>query len=1196
MKKDLMFYVRVKIICFVQKIGLKMKLTLLLSLVGILNLVASESYSQLARLTISLKDATVEQVLTEIKGNSEFDFVYNRDAIDLTRKVDANYREEKVDNILDDLFKNTNVKYYIIDRVIVLSTVSGIVVSEAQPAKVSGKVTDSGGQPLPGVTVVVKGTTQGTVTNADGEYALTDIPENGILVFSFIGMKSQELIVGNHTTINVRMEEETVGIDEVVVTALGLKRDKKALGYSVGEVKGSELTETSQGNILNAMAGKVSGVKINQMDGTSGSTVNIVIRGATSLNNDNQPLFVVDGIPVQNQLNNLFQGADLGNAISDLSPDDIESVSVLKGASAAALYGSRAGNGVILITTRSGNKGKQGLGISFNTTNTFEIPYNFVSVQNKFGSGNDGAHRLQQEENPSWGPQLDAGENWVQWNSNGEEIPLVSYPDRFKDFFNTGFTTTNNLAIDGNYQKGYFRLSVGDLRNTGVIPNTDLNRSSINLNLGYKITNSFTITTNFNWSESGSGNRPNIDGDDRNAVVRSLYEWGAEVNILDLKDYWVKGQEGIQQLKYKGKQNNPWFIAHENTQSFKRDRLTTKVQFDWELAKELNLMARFTRDGYTEGRESKKAFSTMGQETGGYNVSDIYRKETNFEISLNYKKDLGDSWNLDAFIASNRMYSYYKAIENDAAQLVIPGLYTISNGVPGSVTYNSFWSEKAIYSLYGMTSLGFKDMVYLDLTARNDWSSTLPIDNRSYFYPSASLSMLISEMITMPKWLTFLKLRGGIAQVGNDTEPYRLYQYFSTGEDWGTAKQIFMGGTLRNSNLVPEKATSMEVGADLYFLKNRLGLETTYYIVQNRNQVLSISLPVESGATSKMINTGLIESKGWEIGLKTTPVIAGKFRWDMNLNFTQNRTKIKELADGLTHFEFASVDGAMLRTYEGGYIGDIFEQPMLRVKDESSPYYGYPLLTSNGRYQNDNDPNNIVKIGNANPDFAIGIQPSFSYKSFSLYANIDWSQGGEFYSRTMMFFNHNGVLDNTFSGIAYDPNRSIEEQIKENPEAFFGEWVGGRTTEYGGFPWPSDNNRLQDASFNVGVREIVQNGEKIYVENFGGEGTQWQTPMRANRYANRPFPSRNLYDATYIKLREIALTYRFPKSVNEKIHIQNSSVSFIATNMFQWNAAGLDIDPERAYRARRGVWNQGVEYYNVMPWIGTLGIKLNVEF
>lgn len=1063
---------------------------------------------------------------------------------------------------------------------------------------VSGVVKSNSGELLPGVSILVKGTSKGTITDIDGKYSISADNLKDILVFSFVGMEKQEIPVDGRSAIDVTMRASTIGVDEVVVTALGLKRDKKALGYSVGEVKGDNLTETSQTNVLNALQGKVSGVKINQMDGTSGSSVSMIIRGATSLNNDNQPLFVIDGIPVKNQLNNYFQGADFGNQISDLNPDDIESVSVLKGASAAALYGSRAGNGVVLITTRSGAAGRKGIGVTFSTTNVFEIPYHYFPVQNKFGSGKAGAHLLEEPENETWGAQLDVGEMWVLWNSNGQKVPLVSYPNRFKDFFQTGFTTTNNIGVEGNYEKGFFRLSVGDMRNQGIIPNVDLNRSTISLNSGYNLTSKLSVSAMFNWAESGSGNRPNVDGDDRNDIVRSLTETGAQVNILDLKDYWVKGQEGLQQLKYKEKQNNAWFLAYENTNAFKRERLTSKVQFDYKINDDLTLMGRFMRDGNIENRESKRAFSSYSEPNGQYTLYDISRKETNMELNLSFQKDLNEKWNLNAFIAGNRMYSYAKSIYNQAGQLVIPGLYTISNGVPGTVVYSSYWSEKAIYSVYGMASLGYNDMLYLDLTARNDWSSTLPPENRSYFYPSASLSILLSEMVALPQWITFAKLRSGIAQVGNDTSPYSLSQNFSIASDWGSVKRIYMAGGLQNPNLVPEKATSLEVGADLRFVKNRIGLEATWYRVRNENQVLSISVPVESGATSKKINTGLIESKGWEVSLNTTPVIAGKFRWDLGLHFTRNRTWLVELAEGMTYAQWTESDGCYFRTYEGGLIGDFYCQPMLTVADKSSPYYGYPLLNSNGQYQVDNNPDHIKKIGNANPDFNLGIQPTFRYGSFSVYANIDWNQGGKFYSKTMMFMQNNGMREDTFSGIAYDPNRSIEEQIKENPQYFFGEWVGGRTAEYGGFPWPAGSGagRKQDASFNVGVREVVVNGVKTYVENLGGSTTKWLDPFNANRYANRPFPYRNTYNATFVKLRELALTYHLPRKINQQLHLQNSSISLVASNMLEWTKAGVDIDPERAFKPNGGAWNNGLEYYNTMPWTGTLGVKLSLEF
>ncbi len=568
------------------------------------------------------------------------------------------------------------------------------------------------------------------------------------------------------------------------------------------------------------------------------------------------------------------------------------------------------------------------------------------------------------------------------------------------------------------------------------------------------------------------------------------------------------------------------------------------------------------------------------------------------ELNLSYKKNFSDKWNMDAFIAGNRMYSYNHGLADVAPQMVIPGLYTISNGVPGTVVYSSSWSQKAIYSVYGMASFGYADMVFLDLTARNDWSSTLPVENRSYFYPSASLSVLLSEIFALPQWISFAKLRSGIAQVGNDVGPYSLTQSFSIDSDWGTSKRMYMRGGLMNPNLVPEKNTSTEIGAELRFLKNRIGLEVTWYEIENANQVIGISIPVESGATSKTINAGIIESKGWEISLNSTPVTKGKFNWNLGFNFTNNRTRLVQLAEGMTYVEFYSTDNAYFRTYVGEYIGDIYCHPMLNVTDKESPYYGYPLLNANGQYQIDNDPENIIKLGNSNPDFSLGIQNTFKLGAFSLYANIDWNQGGKFYSKTMMFMQNNGQREDTFSGIPYDRGRSIEEQIKENPDYFFGEWVGGRTAEYGGFPWPEGTGKglKQDASFNVGVREVVVDGKKAYVENLGGPTTKWMSPFNANRYANRPFPYRNTYDATYVKLREVALTYRIPKKFTSQLYIQSSSLSFIATNLFTWTKANIDIDPERAYRPATGSWSNGVEYYNTMPWTGTLGFKLNVEF
>lgn len=1179
----------------IRKLLLTMKIALIIFFLSVLQ-ISANMYSQIT-INLDVQDKSIREVLKSIEQQSQVRFFYSNDLLVINELIDVKANNKNLTGVLDDIFSEFPLTYKTYDNNLIVIAPKELL---QQQKKVTGIVIDKDGTPLPGVNIVITGTTLGAMTDNDGKYSI-EVPQGArSLTFSFVGMAPQEIAIGTLTQINVTMTESAIGLDEVVVTALGLRREKKALGYSVGEVKGEQLTETPQMNVLNALQGKVSGVRISQMSGHVGSSVNIIIRGAKSLSNDNQPLFVIDGVPVSNTSNNLYNSVDLGNAISDLNPDDVESVSVLKGASAAALYGSRAGNGVILITTRSGLKGRKGIGVSVNSSTVFDIITDIYPYQTRFGSGKAGAHILEANENESWGSQLDVGENWIQWNSNGVAVPLVSYPNRIRDFMRQGYTLTNNVAIDGNNKNGYFRLSLGDMKNIGMIPNTDLKRSTINLNTQYKLSDKLSVTANINWNETGSGNRPNIS-QGREDITRSLYEKGAQVNILDLKNYWIPGLEGIEQLRNQPKGNNSYFLANENTTSFKRDRLISKVQFDWEIARGLSLMGRFSRDAYTENIESKRAFSSYDSRNGYYNVNNLYNKETNLEFNLSYQKKISEQWNINTFIAANRRYAYGRSIYNQATALVIPQLYTISNGVAGTITYASSWFQKAVNSVYGMASIDYKGMAYLDLTGRNDWSSTLPEANRSYFYPSASLSLLFSEMFTMPEWITFAKFRVGSAQVGNDTGPYNLDPAFSIGADWGTVKQIYMGGNLKNSTLKPERSTSNEIGVDLKFLKNRLGLEATYYVVQNRDQILNISLPVESGASSKSINAGNIESRGWEINLTTIPVISGDFRWDMNFSFTNNKTYLKELAEGLSNIDFSSIEGGngVIRSKVGGLIGDIWEKPILRVTDPASPYFNYPIVSSSGKYQFDNDPAHMVKIGNANQDFILGIQPTLTYKSFSLYANIEWDQGGEFYSNSWMFMQNNGVNESSFSGAPYDKNKSIVDQIKANPDAFFGNWVGGRLPELGGFEWPNPvpANRYDDASFIPGVYEVTVDGVKTYVENLGDPAlTKWLDPFNANQTSNRKVVHRAVFSSTYVKLREIALTYHLPGNWIQKINIQNASLSVVGTNLFEWTKAGIHIDPERAYQSSGNKWIQGREYYNMMPWTGSLGFKLNFDF
>ena len=1165
------------------------------------------------RISFKVQNQHLVEVLNLLEKQADVKFTYRPKLLPTSKKITMEASNEPLADVLNELLNPVQIKYKVFGKQVVLSpqitpqdksesSVPIITEEQKQLQAVTGKVVSSkDGTGLPGVNVLQKGTQVGTTTDVNGNYSIQVTGSSPVLIFSYIGFITQNIEVGNKNSLDITMVESVETLKEAVVTAYGIKREKRSLGYSVGTVEGAALTQTPQNNLLNAMSGKVAGVQISQMGGGVGSSVSMIIRGASSLNSDNQPLFVIDGVPVANKLSNGFAGADMGNPISDINPNDIASVSILKGASAAALYGSRAGNGVVLITTKSGASGKKGIGVSLNTAMVMDKPLQYIEVQNKFGSGKVGAHALEEQENESWGAALDKGELWAQWNTNGVKTPLISHPDRFKDFFQTGVTNTNNISVNGNYDKGNFRMSVGNMKNKGLIPNTDLSRLTLALNTAYNVTDKLRATFNLNITESGSDNRPLIDAS-RNDPVRSIYETGAQVDINQLRDYWLPGQEGIAQLKYKDKQNNPFYLVYENPTGFKRDRTVSKVQLDYDLSKEFSITGRYSRDSYNEVFESKKAFNNFEFVNGAYNIRSSNNKETNLDLIVAYKKNFGVNWSVNAMAGGNRLEQYGRSLDNNASSLVVPGLYNIANGAPGTVSYASSLSRKLLYGAYGSASFGFKDMVYLDLTARNDWTSTLPKGNNSYFYPSASLSVLVSEMVQLPSWISFAKVRAGYAQVGNDVAPYNLVQTYSTAADWGTAKRMYMAGTLKNADLKPEIATSMEVGFDIKFLRNRLGLEATYYERNNKNQILGISVPIESGAASKLINAGLVESKGFEFGIVATPIKTDNLTFDLNITLSRNRAYIRRLADGIKYFATNASSGAMVRTYEGGQMGDIYEQPILKVEDPNSVYNNYPIVTAGGLYQTNNDINKMVKIGNFNHNILLGIQPTITYKNFTLFANVDWRQGGQFYSNTMMFMGNNGQREETIAGVDYDPNSSIVDQIKGNPDKYLGNWIGGRNGDYGGFAWPEGSTeskiRLNDASLNPGVFASKNAaGETVYTENLGGAGSKWLSPFDAYRYSHRPFPDRNMYSATYVKLREVSLTYHLPKSIINRLKVQNASIAVVGNNLFMWTKAGIKgLDPEKAFQQNGSSWSQGIEYYNILPYTGSLGFKLNVDF
>jgi TonB-linked SusC/RagA family outer membrane protein len=1091
--------------------------------------------------------------------------------------------------------------------------------------------------PIPGVNVLIKGSTLGTTSDNNGRYSLEVSGTNSVLIYSFIGYKTEEVTVGNRSTIDVTMTENAEMLQEAVVTALGIKREERSLGYSVGKIDGKDLTRVVQENVLNGMAGKVAGVTISATGGT-GSSVSMVIRGAKSLSTDNQPLFVVDGVPIANTLNNVSQvgndnRVDYGNAISGLNPDDIENISILKGPSAAALYGTRAGNGVVLITTKNGSKVKK-LTVTITSNTVFDQPFKFLKWQTGFGSGqfsaipvsisknpltNPFGKMVQEEIGATYGAALDKGYSEVQWNSpldaNGKPIPmpLVSHPDNVKNFVQTGITTTNGISIANSTDQITYRISYSNMQNRGIIPNSDLFKNTLNFSSSLKLSEKLRMSTNFDISRNNSNNRP--AGNRGSNPLQAAYNTSPHIDLRELRNYWMPGQEGLQQrTPFNGIYNNPYFLAYEVNNGFTRDRVFGNLRADWQITKDISFMGRYSLDTYQEQRETKIANSYTNDPRGAYGLINIGSFESNADFLATYKKDIG---NFGFSVSAGGNYRHQKGSNltnatRNGTGLIVPGVFTIQNIAPANLDYNSTKFERGIYSLYGLANLSFKDMVYLDLTARNDWSSTLPAANRSYFYPSASLSVLLNEILPVSNTISLLKLRGGIAQVGNDANPYLLLGTLGNSGSWDGIPRLSLPGTLLISDLKPEIATSSEFGLDVNLFRNRLRAGATYYVSENRNQILSTKLPPSSGYTLKNINAGLLVSKGIELTLGGTPLEKNGWRLDLNANLTRNRTTIKKLSDDLPYFTLWTDAKGGAWTYVGDEIGDLYDAKVVTVEDKNSPYYGYPILDQTGKWQSIDAINTRNKIGNFNPRFILGMQTSLSYRGFSLNMTFDWRNGGDFVSQTYRYGEEDGrsqlFLDKLINpnGLTGDALRNYlvanqDEMILINGNNF--PLVGGPTPEYNGYPFKYGPYTLPHGG--VFIPGVVATGYDEtgkptgYKENLGGPGTLMLPFAGSTSWA---FTRAVTFDASFLKLREVSFGYDLPQSFVKRIGLQNANVSVYSRNIILWTAAKIGIDPEMAFQPEAGVqssgiqFKQGIERNNVMPWVIPVGFRLGLTF
>lgn len=1040
---------------------------------------------------------------------------------------------------------------------------------------ITGRVTDVvTGEPLPFVTVTVKNTTIGQVTDIKGAYSLT-VPEDAeALIFSFVGYLNVEEAIGGRTVINVTMRENVTALNEVVVTALGVERQQKALGYAVQEVQGKELTQARETNMVNSLAGRVAGVQVVGGSSGVGSTSLITIRGESSLiPGQNSPLFVIDGIPISNRTtSNRTEGnleTDYGNGAQDINPDDIASISVLKGPNATALYGSRGANGVILITTKSGQD-SDGFRVDVNQNITFERPLRIPRYQNQYGQGAGGEFAfgdgfgagINDNIDESWGPRF-AGQPIVQHNSptssgfragdfalrpRDEEgnfadeatpLPWTANPDNIEDFFQTGYTSSTNVALSGSNENGNFRTAYTRLSSEGILPNTDYNRDNFALSGAYKIGEKVKVTASLNYVNSDSENRPNNSYGTENIMY--LWVWfGRQIDMGTLRDYWQPGLEGIQQFNYNYNwHDNPYFTMHENTNGFNKDRIFGNLRVDFQLTDELSLMIRSGLDLFNELRVGKRAFSTQRFPRGQYREDDIYFREQNTDFLLAYNKELNGVFQLGASIGGNLRQDENRYKRVSANALSVPGIFNFGNAAE-PLSKNQFNDEREVQSLYGFFNLSYKNILFLDITGRNDWSSTLPSDNNSYFYPSVGLSAIISDMIELPQLFSFAKLRAGWAIVGNDTDPYSLVNTFPFEEPFDDVARVSASEVLKNANLKPEESNSFEIGADIRLFKGRLALDATYYQANTKNQILTLPVSYTSGYESRIINAGEIENKGVELVLNGQLLTSQKgLNWTSTVNFTRNRGTVKELIDDLDVYTISD-NYIEVQARVGGRVGDVYGTGFETVEDGNSSFFGQVIHDENGFAVRDPT---LKNLGNYNPDFMMGFQNTFTYKDISLGVLFDWRHGGVVNSRTVLIGGTSGMMDFTAEG-------REEGIISEG---------------------------------------VIRNADGTYRPNdvrLSGRDYYWWRYNRGNEEVG-------MFDASFLKLREVKLSYNLPQLLLQGTPIRTVTLSVVGRNLALWTE-NPHFDPE-TISFNGGTIVPGVEDM-ATPSARSIGFNLNATF
>lgn len=1028
----------------------------------------------------------------------------------------------------------------------VVSTVIG------QRRVITGKVVDENNNPVPSASIQIKGSTIGVSANSEGGFSINAGPAD-VLAVSSVGFMQQDVQVGSSTTITVKLVKALSTIEEVVVTALGITRKTKSLGYSVQQINADEITKARETNVVNSLAGKLAGVRVTSQSGTPGGSSKIVIRGTSSLSGSSQPIFVIDGLPIDN--GNPFvttqSGAaptgiasvDYGNRAGDINPDDIESVSVLKGPSATALYGARAKNGAVVITTKKGRQGRTN--VTVNSSVRFDNVLKLPKLQNEFAQGNFGVYSLGQTN--GWGPKISDVQDLKFTNFLGESETLQAYPDNIKDFFKTGNTYMNSVSFDGGNENSDFRFAYSNLTQSGTIPNQDYKRNSVTLSAGRTFSKQFNARANISYVATGSKGRPVQSSNNPNILNNALYTIPRTVDMNKLRNNYydpVAGQQITLTPARNG--NNPFWIVNNNGFSGDMERVYGNSVLTYKPTDWITVANNIGIDIYNEFRKGVTRNGTIGALTGGFTEANLYNRTFNNDLTVTGLRNLSEDLSLKVLVGGNVYEQFFRRNQADAQELVVDQLYNFANAA--TVVTQNYSQRKRIIGLFGEIEFNYKDFLYLNATGRNDWSSTLPVNNRSYFYPAISGSFVFSEIMNKPRWFNYGKFRATWAKVGSDDNPYLTDFYYSPQSvafaQYGYGVTFPFNNALAYSvpitvpayGLRPQNNISFEFGTELRFLRDRITLDVTYYNNKTSDQIVALAVPHSTGFRTERTNAGTVKNEGWEIQLGVVPVKTKDFSWKIDGNFSRNVQTMVELPESISTYTLASGWSNLQIRAERGEQFAIYGNGWAR--DDN----GNIIIGANGLRQTTAN----LRLGNLYPDWMLGINNNLTYKGFSLGFLVDIRKGGSLYSGTVSSLRTTGLAIETA------PNRNTPI---------------------------IDNGVMDDGTGKYVPNTIpVQSTEDYWKQNF----------LTSNTEAN-------IFDASYVKLRELRFAYAFPKSNfgGAFNFIKGIELGVEARNLWIIHDNVPHIDPEVNFFTNSPL-GEGVEF-NSAPSTRTIGFNLRLK-